>query len=62
MLSKQSKKPQKTVEELQQYGTRVELIKGDVSDPDHAEEAAKAAKDYFGKIDILVNNAGITRD
>ena len=52
----------KTVEELQQYGTRVELIKGDVSDPDHAEEAAKAAKDYFGKIDILVDNAGITRD
>ncbi|HVI42158.1 MAG TPA: 3-oxoacyl-[acyl-carrier-protein] reductase [Anaerovoracaceae bacterium] len=53
---------QKTVEELKQYGTRVELIKGDVSDPHHAEEAAKKAKDLFGKIDILVNNAGITKD
>lgn len=52
----------KTAEELKQYGTRVELIKGDVSDPQHAEEAAKIAKDSFGKIDILVNNAGITRD
>ena len=49
----------KTAEELKQYGTQVELIKGDVCDPNHAEEAAKAAKDLFGKIDILVNNAGI---
>jgi len=53
---------QKTAEELKQYGTRVELIKGDVSDPQHAEEAAKRAKDLFGKIDVLVNNAGITKD
>ena len=52
----------KTAEELKQYGTRVELIKGDVSDPDHAEEAAKYAKELFGKVDILVNNAGITKD
>lgn len=52
----------KTAEELKQYGTRVELIKGDVSDPAHAEETAKLAKELFGKIDILVNNAGITKD
>lgn len=52
----------KTAEELKQYGTRVELIKGDVSDPTHAEQAVKAAVDFFGKIDILVNNAGITKD
>ena len=51
-----------TAEALKQYGTRVELIKGDVSDPAHAEEAAKTALDSFGKIDILVNNAGITKD
>lgn len=52
----------KTAEELKQYGTRVELIKGDVSDPNHAEEAVGKAKELFGKIDILVNNAGITKD
>lgn len=52
----------KTAEELKQYGTRVELIKGDVSDPDHGEAAAKMAAELFGKIDILVNNAGITKD
>jgi 3-oxoacyl-[acyl-carrier protein] reductase len=52
----------KTAAELSQYGTRVELIKGDVADPAHAEEAAKYARELFGKIDILVNNAGITKD
>ena len=52
----------KTAEELKQYGTRVELLKGDVSDPAHADEAAKNAVELFGKIDILVNNAGITKD
>ena len=52
----------RTAEELKQYGTRVELLKGDVSDPAHAEETAKLAKELFGKIDILVNNAGITKD
>ncbi len=52
----------KTAEELKQYGTRIELIKGDVTDPKHAEEVVKRATDSFGKIDILVNNAGITRD
>lgn len=52
----------KTAEELKQYGTRVELMKGDVSDPNHGPEAVKMAKELFGKIDILVNNAGITKD
>lgn len=53
---------EKTAEELIKYGNRVELLKGDVSDPKHSEEAAKKAKEIFGKVDILVNNAGITKD
>lgn len=52
----------KTAEELKKYGTRVELIKGNVSDSNHAEEVAKKAMELFGRIDILVNNAGITKD
>jgi 3-oxoacyl-[acyl-carrier protein] reductase len=51
-----------TAEELRQYGTKVELIKGDVSDPAHADEAVKYAQNAFGRVDILVNNAGITND
>ena len=52
----------KTAEELAKYGTRVELVKGDVSEPAHGEEAVRTAKELFGKVDILVNNAGITKD
>lgn len=51
-----------TAEELAQYGTKVEILKGDVVDPAFAEEAIVKAKADFEKIDILVNNAGITRD
>ncbi|MDF2656852.1 MAG: fabG [Bacillota bacterium] len=51
-----------TAEELRKYGTKVELIKGDVSDPVHADEAVKYAQNAFGRVDILVNNAGITND
>lgn len=53
---------QKTAEELKAYGTKVELLKGDVADPNFATEAVEKAKEEFGKIDVLVNNAGITKD
>ena len=53
---------EKTAEALRKYGTKVELLKGDVADPKHGEEAAKKVQELFGKVDILVNNAGITKD
>lgn len=52
----------KTAEELAQYGTKIELLKGDAADPQTAKDAAARAKEAFGRVDILVNNAGITRD
>lgn len=48
--------------ELEKFGGKVILLQGNIADPAHAEEAAKKAKEEFGKIDILVNNAGITKD
>ena len=53
---------EKTAGELAQYGTKVELMQGDVADPEYAKEVTQKAKEVFGSIDILVNNAGITRD
>ncbi|MGL4484019.1 MAG: 3-oxoacyl-[acyl-carrier-protein] reductase [Anaerovoracaceae bacterium] len=53
---------EKVAEELRTHGVKVELCKGDVSDPENAKAAVAKAKDSFGKIDILVNNAGITND
>ncbi|NLS06909.1 SDR family oxidoreductase [Rhizobium sp. P32RR-XVIII] len=38
---------------------RLELIDGDVADPDTAERVALRAVEQFGSIDALVNNAGI---
>ncbi len=52
----------KTAEELAGFGTRIELLKGDVADPETAKAAVAKAKECFGHVDILVNNAGITRD
>jgi NAD(P)-dependent dehydrogenase (short-subunit alcohol dehydrogenase family) len=34
------------------------VVKLDVTDPDDAKDAARAAVDRFGRIDVLVNNAG----
>jgi len=53
---------QKTVKELEAYGTKVEVMQGDVSDPEYAKEVVKKTKELFGSVDILVNNAGITND
>ncbi|MBX4896864.1 SDR family NAD(P)-dependent oxidoreductase [Rhizobium bangladeshense] len=38
---------------------RLELIDGDVSDPETAERVALTALEQVGSIDVLVNNAGI---
>lgn len=52
----------KAVADLEQYGTKVITVKGDIADPNHAEELVKITKENFGTVDILVNNAGITKD
>ncbi|MDR2610604.1 MAG: 3-oxoacyl-[acyl-carrier-protein] reductase [Clostridiales Family XIII bacterium] len=41
---------------------RAFALRGDVSDPEFAKDAAAAMKETFGGCDILVNNAGITAD
>ena len=45
--------------ELIAKGGDVEVVIGDVSLPETAEEAVQAATSRWGHIDILVNNAGI---
>lgn len=52
----------KTAEDLEKYGTRIHIFKGDVADNRTAEAAAQQVRETFGKVDILVNNAGITND
>jgi 3-oxoacyl-[acyl-carrier protein] reductase len=47
---------------LEPFGTRTELLKGDVCSADFARETVARAKELFGTVDVLVNNAGITND
>lgn len=52
----------KTAADLEKYGTRIHIFKGDVADHRTAVAAAQQLRETFGKVDILVNNAGITND
>ncbi len=47
---------------LADCGRAVEIIVGDVSNPDGAATIIETALAKYGKIDALINNAGITRD
>ncbi|MDG9712179.1 3-oxoacyl-ACP reductase family protein [Streptomyces sp. DH10] len=49
-------------ERIAKLGRRVELIQGDVSDPDVPRQVVSGVRAAFGRLDVLVNNAGITRD
>ena len=45
------------IAEPQSAGKRVQLIQGDICDPEFSRTAVQAALDEFGSLDILVNNA-----
>src|SRR3984893_161587 len=42
----------------ERYGDQVRAVALDVTDPNAAEGAVKAALDAFGRLDVLANNAG----
>lgn len=48
--------------ELEQYGVKVLPVKCDVTSTEDINNAAKVAKETFGKVDILVNCAGSSKD
>ncbi len=51
-------KAENTLFDLQKYGIKAKLFKGDVKDKASIYNAILEAKEYFGTIDVLVNNAG----
>lgn len=48
--------------ELESKGTKCLTIKCDVTDSNNVDEAAKFAKETFGKVDVLVNCAGSAKN
>jgi 3-oxoacyl-[acyl-carrier protein] reductase len=53
---------EQVAEHMAKLGRTVELIQGDVSDPDVPRQVVSRVRASFGRLDVLVNNAGITRD
>ena len=58
ILARRLEKLKKVAEEIKSYGVRCLPLQCDVTESDAVNKAAKAAKEYYGKVDILVNNAG----
>lgn len=52
----------KVKKELEDLGSKILVVKADISELKQAENLIKEAKKEFGRVDILVNNAGITKD
>lgn len=52
----------KLKKEIESYGSKVLIIKGDVTDSNYAKELVNKCKDGLGSVDVLINNAGITKD
>ena len=50
---------EKALQDLNNYGNRVQGIRCDVADADSVERAAQAAFDAFGNVHVLCNNAGV---
>ncbi|MCL6456669.1 MAG: SDR family NAD(P)-dependent oxidoreductase [Gorillibacterium sp.] len=53
-----ARKPEQLADLVERYGEQVRAIALDVTSPEQAQAAVKAAIDAFGKLDVLVNNAG----
>jgi NAD(P)-dependent dehydrogenase (short-subunit alcohol dehydrogenase family) len=53
-----ARRPSDLDDVARQHGERVKVVALDVTDPEQAVRALKAAVDAFGRIDVLVNNAG----
>ena len=53
----ETKDAQTTKQEIEEFGAKCKLIKGDISKENHCRKIIQQTIQEFGKIDILVNNA-----
>ncbi|MCU1550114.1 MAG: NADP-dependent 3-hydroxy acid dehydrogenase YdfG [Glaciihabitans sp.] len=53
-----ARKPEQLDDFVTRYGSRIVPVRLDVTDPDAAAAAVRAATDSFGRLDVVVNNAG----
>ncbi|UMZ74139.1 3-oxoacyl-[acyl-carrier-protein] reductase [Natranaerofaba carboxydovora] len=60
--NKSQKQAQEVVSKIQDEGSEVLSVAGDVAQVDDMNYLANQTYNKFGKIDLLINNAGITKD
>jgi NAD(P)-dependent dehydrogenase (short-subunit alcohol dehydrogenase family) len=53
-----ARKPADLADLVQSYSDRVRVVELDVTNPQAAKDAVRAALDAFGRLDVVVNNAG----
>ena len=59
LAARTEKDLERAAEELRARGTEVLACAGDVSRPEHAQQAVAQAVEHFGRLDALVNGAGV---
>jgi NAD(P)-dependent dehydrogenase (short-subunit alcohol dehydrogenase family) len=59
-VDRQAETPDDLRKAQEQYGSKLVMLRGDVSQAGTAEQFTRAALERFGRIDIFVNNAGIS--
>lgn len=62
ILARRIEKLEELKTELEAKGVKCLAVKCDVTSTDDINNAARLAKEKFGKVDILVNNAGASKD
>lgn len=62
LLARRIERLEELKKELEEKGIKVLPIKCDVTSTEEVDNAAKLAKETFGKVDILVNCAGSSKD
>ncbi|TSC25165.1 oxidoreductase [Corallococcus sp. Z5C101001] len=53
-----ARKPEQLSSLVERYGDRVRAVALDVTNPEQARAAVRAAVEAFGRLDVVVNNAG----
>jgi NAD(P)-dependent dehydrogenase (short-subunit alcohol dehydrogenase family) len=59
-VDRQTEMPEVLLPYQEKYGSKLIVVRGDVSQPGTAEQFTRAAMERFGRIDVFVNNAGIS--
>ena len=62
LLARRIERLEESKKELEKLGVKVLAVKCDVTSTIDIDDAAKLAKETFGKVDILVNCAGSSKD